>query len=202
MPAIDPASRAAVEQKVFRVLLEALSRPGEVGRLPAPEPGPRARLQWVLQTLLDPEVGFSLAGRADAALTPGIVREWTGSALVEPAAADFLVVDGAGSGGLVRRLPRGTPEFPDRGATVIYSLPPAEATGTPQVVLAGPGVPPPGRRAVAIPGIAPQELEALREANAEFPLGLDSLFLLADGGLIGLPRSARILTVEVAAWPT
>ena len=60
---MPPADDPLATQQAFRVLLQALSHPGEIYLLFPPDPG--QGLYLMLQTLLDHEVGFTVKiGRA------------------------------------------------------------------------------------------------------------------------------------------
>lgn len=171
---------------VYRPLLQAMSRPGTVQRLPATA---RARpLLAVLGALVDREVALHVAAVDDAALQ----RELTGATGGRPARledADFVVFPDGRSGGRLLRAKRGTLEYPDLGATAVYAVRRcAEAGGF--VVLRGPGIRDAARP--TLDGLAPEELGLLREANREFPLGVDAIFVDAEGQVICIPRSTRI----------
>ena len=43
-----------------------------------------------------------------------------------------------------------------------------------------------------MPGVPPAEFQALMTVNADYPLGVDALFVRPGGELMGLPRSTRI----------
>lgn len=169
---------------VYRPLLQAMSRPGTVLALP-----PAARQQPLLAllgALLDGEVTFHLAGEGPL----GREIAWrTGCRLAAAERADFLVCPGGTSGGRVARAPRGSLEYPDGGATAIYAVRRCEAAGG-RVVLRGPGI----RDAAAplIEGLDGGELELLRDANREFPLGVDAVFLDEEARVLCIPRSTRI----------
>jgi alpha-D-ribose 1-methylphosphonate 5-triphosphate synthase subunit PhnH len=180
----SPLEPTVLGHAVFRALLRAMSRPGTVVSLPAPaRDRPLLRL---LEALLDGEVTFHPAG-LDEALRAEVA--WSTGARTAPLAeADFLLL-GAGSGGALRQARRGTLEYPDRGATAVYQVAGlAEAGG--RALLRGPGI----REAAAprIEGLEAGELALLREVNAEFPLGVDAVFLGPEGRLLCIPRSTRI----------
>jgi alpha-D-ribose 1-methylphosphonate 5-triphosphate synthase subunit PhnH len=168
---------------VYRALLRATSRPGIPVPLP---PGARDRpVLRLLEALLDGEVGFHAPGAA--ALRDDVAWS-TGARPVALPEADFLLF-GGGSGGALRQARRGTLEYPDRGATAVYQVR-RLAPGGGGAILRGPGI----RDAVApcLEGLEPGELGLLREVNAEFPLGVDAVFLDAEARVLCIPRSTRI----------
>jgi alpha-D-ribose 1-methylphosphonate 5-triphosphate synthase subunit PhnH len=80
-------------------------------------------------------------------------------------------------------FPLGTPEYPDRSATLIVDLPALSATGA---RLTGPGIR--DTAALSLPDPA-----AFAANGAGFPLGLDFI-LCAGDRLAGLPRTTRVET--------
>lgn len=175
----DPALQSA---RAFRAVLEAMARPGTIhaveGAIP---PAPLSVAAGVaLLTLADTTTGLHLAGHADC---PD-VRDWVafhiGAPLVAAEDADFAV----GTWDCLHPVSRfriGSPEYPDRSATLIVELDRLENTGT---ALTGPGI-----RSVA--RLTLPETAAFVRNRALFPLGFDCLFT-AGHRLAGLPRSTRM----------
>src|SRR5687767_2335776 len=93
-PGFDPVFGA---QATFRVLLDAMARPGTIRRLPAADPtSPLAAarpLMALLQTLLDHEVGFAVvsASEHDAERLTAHLFETTGGRAVPVEEADYVV---------------------------------------------------------------------------------------------------------------
>ncbi len=176
----DPPRQAA---RAFRVLLNAMARPGRLYALEgtdAPLPLSEAAALTLL-TLCDPETPVFLAGTAD---TPA-VRNWltfnTGAPLTGPEHCAFAV--GRWDALLpLDRYPLGTDQYPDRSATLIVEMDALTNTGT---TLAGPGID--GTVALSVPD--PTALTANRRL---FPRGLD-MILTAGSTVAGLPRSVRVL---------
>ncbi|OOY27281.1 phosphonate C-P lyase system protein PhnH [Thioclava sp. L04-15] len=168
--------------RAFRAVLEAMARPGRVqvldGAAPPAPLSPAAGA--VLLTLVDQSTRLYLAPSHD---TPEI-RHWIafhcGAPLVEADAADFAL----GTWEALQPVARfaiGTPDYPDRSATLIVecdALAPANAR------LTGPGI---ETEALAhLPEIA-----AFAANRAGFPLGFDCLFTAQDQ-VLGLPRSTEV----------
>lgn len=175
----DPAPEAA---RAFRSLMEAMARPGTIHRISgagAPEPlSPAAGA--VLLTLCDGDTPVCLTGSLDVPA----VRSWlafhTGAPLTDPTQAMFAVGDWAALAPL-SAYPIGTPEYPDRSATLIVectALVPEGAT------LRGPGIK--GAAQLSLPEVA-----AFQENAARFPLGLDFVFT-AGHSLAALPRTTEV----------
>lgn len=192
-------------QQRFRVLLQALSRPGCPVQLAGADAAlaPLALVRYPLviaETLLDHEVGFAVIGDglglADAQLLAREVRLRTGAQPVTAAEAHFVFVFGRASDAL-RELCVGDPAFPDRGATLIWAVAgfDDEVDGTSRTdggraLLSGPGIP--NELRLFLGDVAPDDLAALAEINANYPCGLDVLFVDAAGNVVGLPRSTRL----------
>lgn len=181
-----------LQQAVFRTFLNALSRPGTIGRLPeACLTRPQTMVKAICQALLDHEVAFALAGRPHPDISAENIVHWTHSRQTSVDEADFLMVSGAGCHEEIRRLKRGTPEMPDTGATAIFFMPQlfSGAKSHTDLNISGPGIAPPGHLKLPALGLADKDIAAIEEANAEFPLGIDCLVLDPEGNLLGLPRS-------------
>ena len=178
------------DHAAFRVLLRAMSRPGSIGQLPRHREasGQRELLTGMLRSLIDNEVTFFVLDDPSERLSLKISR-CTGSSRKESIAADFLIYPEGTSRGTVTGARRGTLEYPDSGATAVFLVEKLGETGGP-VALQGPGIN--GTVHPLISGPAEAELALLRKANAEFPLGLDAIFLDRDGRVMCIPRSTRI----------
>jgi alpha-D-ribose 1-methylphosphonate 5-triphosphate synthase subunit PhnH len=165
----------------FRAIMQAMARPGTIhdicGALP---PAPLSvAAGTVLMTLCDPETPVHLAGDLD---TPEL-RDWitfhTGAPLVAAEEAVFVVTKWGQVD--LATLALGTPEYPDRSATVIVELPRLEQRGA---VLRGPGIK--GTAALNLP-----DLNAFQRNAAMFPLGLDFMFT-SGGQIAALPRTTKV----------
>ncbi|SMX47982.1 phosphonate C-P lyase system protein PhnH [Maliponia aquimaris] len=175
-----PAIEAA---HAFRAVMEAMARPGTIHRLTgATPPAPLSPAAGaVLLTLCDNDTSLHLAGAADCPE----VREWvafhTGAPVVGPERAMFALGTWEALAPL-SAYPVGTPEYPDRSATLIVECPTLEANGTP---LRGPGIR--DTAALSLP-----DPEAFRANHALFPLGVDTLLTCGDR-IAALPRSTEVL---------
>ncbi len=179
-------------QAIFRSLMEAFAEPGTVAEFgplvsaPAPLVPAAAAL---LAALADGDTPIWMAD-LDGAGRPAArwLRFQTSAPIAaDPASACFALLpeghDPAGWGG----FPLGTPDYPDRAATLI--LPVRAFAGGPPLHLTGPGI-------ETVRQVAPADLPAgflpVMELNrARFPLGFD-LVLVAGTAALALPRSTRI----------
>lgn len=168
--------------RAFRAILDALSRPGTIHQVTgATPPAPLSPAAGVLLlTLADGTTPVHLAGDAD---TPE-ARDWitfhTGAPLVAAEQATFAL----GTWDALCPLDRfaiGTPEYPDRAATLIVERPALTTTGP---RLTGPGIE--THATLSLP-----EAAAFRANRALFPLGFDCVFT-AGHQIAGLPRSTIV----------
>lgn len=174
-----PSTDAA---RAFRAALDALSRPGMIRHLSgAVPPAPMSVAAGTLAlTLLDGTTAVHLAGAHDCAA----LRDWltfhTGAPLVDAGKAAFAF--GTWDALFpVDRFAIGTPEYPDRAATLVVEVPDLTATGT---RLTGPGIK--AEAWLSLPATTP-----FRANRALFPLGFDT-FLTCGDRIAGLPRSTIV----------
>ncbi|MGD9861659.1 MAG: phosphonate C-P lyase system protein PhnH [Pseudodonghicola sp.] len=175
----DPAVDSA---RAFRAAMNVMAKPGEIRDLAtAQPPAPlSAAAGTLLLTLCDPETGVHLAGACDTAEVRGWLAFHTGAPVVAAEVADFAVGRWADLMPLDRyRI--GTPEYPDRSATLIVEMDALEAEGA---TLRGPGIKDTAR--LSLPDAA-----ALAGNAMLYPLGLD-FFFTCGGRLAALPRSTTI----------
>lgn len=174
-------------QRVFRALLRATSRPGEIVALP--ETGEGA-VEAILSTLLDVEVTFRVLGSDGARELEERLLGATGARIAPIEEANFALIPGGDSDGAMLDLNRGTLEAPETGAMAIYGVKRLAEYGPQTLTLSGPGVS--GSRMLGVEGLSAKELEAIRESRAYYPLGVDVYLVDEAGSLVGLPRSTRI----------
>lgn len=182
--------------RAFRTVLEAMSRPGTIHQfadpLPAPAPLSPAAAQ-VLISLSDPDAPLWLSR---SRRTPEILRYLRFQTGAGPVGTPERAAFGCGpweelAEEALAALPIGTPEYPDRSATVVVevsalSTEPLKGAGA---VLRGPGID--GSTRLWAGGATSAFWAWTRENAARFPLGLD--FCLAAGDRIaGLPRSTVV----------
>jgi alpha-D-ribose 1-methylphosphonate 5-triphosphate synthase subunit PhnH len=186
----DPSLDA---QATFRSLLEAIAHPGRIVAVPERLPTPPAPLLGpayaAALTLLDFETPLWL----DPALaTPAVIdslRLQCGCPIVEQATASFALL--AGPGAPLAAFHQGTPEYPDRSATLIWQVESLEAGRG--VLLTGPGIRA-GTR-LHVDGLPRDFWPQWRMNHRQFPLGVDVMFVTTDR-LAALPRSTEV-SIEV-----
>lgn len=186
---IDPVHDT---RETFRSLVDATSRPGTVKETPA-TPADHA----VIATLVDHEVALATD---DASLRKALSAE--GRLTAAPVdEADIVHVDGDAEDAPERlgSAPCGTLKEPSEGATVVITVDsltedvPSDGSDSPSehriLRLTGPGVP--TERTVGVVGLAPNTVEAIVDAQARFPRGID-VTLTADRQIAALPRSVEV----------
>jgi len=179
-------------QRLFRVVLEALSRPATLHPLPLEVAPPRPLNPWVgavALALCDLDTPVWL----DPTLDDPAVRAWlrfhTGCPLVtDPGAAAFAFVGDTARLDDLAVFGIGTEEYPDRSTTVVAQVA-ALGRGAEGPRLTGPGIPDPIH--LAAEGLPPGFWTAWKDNAALYPQGID-LLLAAPDQLAGLPRSTRI----------
>jgi len=175
-------------QQVFRALMNAMARPGliiDVDAGFAPPAPLNMAAAAVLLTLADFETAvWADTGSADAAQ---FLRFHTGARLIdERGLSDFALVTDALNAPSLDSFPQGTPDYPDRSATLIVQV---EAFGQ-DWRLSGSGID--GQTRFSAAPLPAGFLAQWRDNHARFPRGVDILF--ADGGQIAaLPRSTQIV---------
>jgi alpha-D-ribose 1-methylphosphonate 5-triphosphate synthase subunit PhnH len=178
-------------QATFRAALDALARPGRVVPL-APLLTPPAPLNptaaALCLALADLDTPLWLDPAADSAAVRDYLRFHSGAPLVAGRAdATFAVLAAPATAADFEGFAPGTPEYPDRSATLIVQVAGfAEAGG---VTLSGPGIE--SHRGLAVDGLPEGFWTWARANHAGYPLGVDVLFAAPDR-VAGLPRSTAV----------
>lgn len=207
LPAKVAACRfdALESQGVFKVVLDAITRPGSIERLSEPI---SRRLPSVLAPLLvlaDVETRIHVLDTS-AFVWQEAVSSATGARASSIAEADLIAVPleaGEQIASIFALASPGTAFSPESAARVAIGVHDIRESGVGpqsgvQLVLRGPGVD--GERAVCIDGLGEQDVDAWRRTNSRFPAGIDVWFTTDDGRVLGVPRSTHVDIV--ATWPT
>jgi alpha-D-ribose 1-methylphosphonate 5-triphosphate synthase subunit PhnH len=178
-------------QRIFRGVLDALSRPGRIVDPGAPARAPEPLMPGtaaILAALADDTTPVWLDAAASAGAGPSWVGFQTGAPVVPgPGDAALAVIADAGAMPPFADFALGTAEYPDRSATLIVQV--ATLDGGPALVLAGPGIK--GTAGFAPEGLPADFLARMGANRALFPRGVD-LFLVAGSRIAGLPRSVIV----------
>ncbi len=176
-------------QAVFRQVLSAMSKPGEIHAaatgVESPE-GLHPAAAAVLLALLDQDTRLWLSPGFDNGMAGAYLRFHTGCVLTDnPLAADFVLAR-------PDELPRlsdlslGSEEYPERSATVVLQI--DDLSNDAGWRLSGPGID--GQAILNVAGVAPSFLPIWRESQLHFPRGVDLIFTSADR-LAAMPRTTR-----------
>lgn len=171
-------------QQTFRLLMQAMSRPGTIHQLEYT--GDQMPYMSVLLTLLDHEVTFAVVGRG---IDCNHITMATGARKAPVEEADYLIIDGGDSAGVVLRAKRGDFRYPDEGATLIYHVKSLQGSDT-CVCLIGPGIL--RQQHLVMDGFSSREVADIATANADFPTGIDCIFVDDSARVTAVPRSVRM----------
>lgn len=189
-----------LRQRAFRTILTAFSGPGQIRRLPAAERDSDA-LFMILETLLDQEATHCIIHGDDDSLLNQRLFASTRSRQVALEEADFIIAPNGHTGGTIDRAKRGSLEYPERSATVVYRVTALryEKPAPLRCSLTGPGIA--DRCAFpAMDGFEYGELLQWSLINQQFPLGVDAIFVDREGRLMAMPRSTQC-HMEDERWP-
>jgi alpha-D-ribose 1-methylphosphonate 5-triphosphate synthase subunit PhnH len=193
-------------QAVFRVVLTALSEPGQWRELgcdaPVPEYGQSAAAAALL-ALLDPDCVLWVSPELAKGAVPAWLRFHTGCRVTSlPREANFLWFHALDAVLPFTEFALGSDEYPDQSATVLidFSPPLDKAFKTPKLSLTGPGI----NEAVHV--VLSEQIEISEEKfngllvavqlnQALFPRGVDVL-LCAGTRVLGLPRTTCLRKSE------
>ncbi|MGD8563838.1 MAG: phosphonate C-P lyase system protein PhnH [Desulfarculaceae bacterium] len=185
---IDPVLDS---QAVFRTLLTAMSRPGEICPLPLVPQAPGAltgAAAAVCLTLLDLDTPVWLDNTLRQPEVMAHLRFHCGCPIVEdPAQAAFALI------GKVKEIPclaifnPGVPEYPDASTTLVVQV--QGLTNKQGVYLQGPGIENEVRLGADF--LLDHFWHELAGQRRSFPLGLD-VFLVSPKEVAALPRSVTI----------
>ena len=178
-------------QAVFRSLMRAMSQPALAVGLPtnlAPPSPLNATAAAILITLADFETTIWLdAPLASSEAVCQFAAFHTGARLVgDPGAASFAFASSPHSMPRLALLSQGTPEYPDRSATLIVQVAGFAAAG---LVLTGPGIK--TKREFSFTGMPDGFAQQFTDNRAQFPCGVD-IVLAAPAHVAALPRSVRL----------
>jgi alpha-D-ribose 1-methylphosphonate 5-triphosphate synthase subunit PhnH len=178
-------------QTSFRAIMDALANPGTPHKLAetALAGAPlQAELANTLLTLSDADSHIWLSDSLRSAPVEAFIAFHAGAPLTREATkATFALVADMNELPCLDQFNLGTQEYPDRSTTIVLAVP--ALTGGRELIIRGPGIKDHGH---CSPVGLPEDFVAQWAENRElFPRGID-LLLVADGQVMGLPRSTRI----------
>lgn len=189
--ALLPAFRNPVHdsQRVFRAVLYAMSHPGRAVQLPECPLGP-----WPLEpgaaavALALFDVDTPVWVQDDEGTVADYFRFHCGCRITaDTREAAFAIITDPREMPSVADFAAGTPEYPDRSATLVMQV--HGFTGARALRLTGPGIQ--SEATVSISGVSERFWDEVRHNHAGYPCGADFLFVSAHQ-VVGLPRSIRV----------
>jgi len=185
------ADQALDSARAFRLMLDAMARPGLIVPMQAGLDAPSPLLPTaatICMTLCDYDTPLWLD---EAYRTPQVLdylRFHSGAPIVEEiSAASFLLCSEASAALALASANRGTAEYPDISATLIVQI--ASFASDQRLILKGPGID--GARAFGTCGLEQHFWDLMEDNHAIFPLGSD-VFFATSAEIAGLPRSTRM----------
>lgn len=188
-------------QQIFKILMDAMSRPGKIYKLYSHNFSkvPECLNPFVisiLKTLGDNNVTFS-AGDDDSEVLHKYIEVNTGMAHADFRSADYALFDGKEFDKNLLMLNNGTLEFPESSATAIISVESilqgkckVSAADNTELHMSGPGIQ--EKHILTITGLDREYINTLKEANAVFPLGVDTIFIDDGGNMTCMPRTTKV----------
>lgn len=175
--------RADVQQRVFRELVEAFSRPGDIREIGDCIDGVVAQ-RAVLATLMDGEMTLANPHGKIAPADWPLLQAKPGTS----EHARYVAANGGRAPDFAPAL--GSLESPEFGATVLIEV---DRLGQGEIALelSGPGID--GQRQLRLAGLHPDWLTRRADWVGCFPLGVD-LLLSDTQRIVALPRTTRIRT--------
>lgn len=179
-------------QKVFRVLLDALSHPGTLFSFQAEKQYPKElynQTMAITHCVLDGEITYCALAVSD--MTKQEIEIYTLSNEGPLAVADFVIASANVSGEVlneaIQKMKKGDLMNPHDSATLILEVKKLDHSG--MVRMSGPGI-----RSEQMLGIVGHHdwIDYRNEAVSEFPLGVDVFLIDEHGSVVGIPRTTRL----------
>ena len=178
-------------QSAFRIVLDAMSRPGSAGKISGDPAAPLpldAATAAVALCLFDHDTRILLGDGIACIDVYDFLKLHCSCPLIKSGLqADFgLLLARDGVPGLAQ-FSRGTDAFPEKSTTLVIQVPDIDK-GAP-VRLTGPGIE--TEATLRVSGMPDYFWQERRSQQETFPLGVDLIFTSGDR-LVALPRSTRI----------
>lgn len=181
-------------QKQYRIILDSFAQPGIVNYfekedLNPPKPANKAMAN-IAMALLNSDTSvfvdsyfksFSDYLQLNTSVPNTNVNE-----------AEFIFLHGNSSTDYISNCNKGELLYPEKGATIIILVDSlnSDTKDCINLILKGPGIK--TERHLHISGISPQIIDAIKEANASFPLGNEIIITDKNNGFVAIPRSSKI----------
>jgi len=186
--------RVLQEQLAFRALLDGAARPGSIQTVtPLEGHGPFGGAIALMLAVLDHEVSFAVFPESWPVVET--LLRLTGSFVAELEAADFILTAVPALPTVLARAKVGTPEYPDRGATVFVTVDALTPRAVPGALrLSGPGIL--GTTPLAIAGFDDGLIDAIAGWRVLLPQGVDLVCVEPGGSFSCLTRYTRVMKGE------
>jgi alpha-D-ribose 1-methylphosphonate 5-triphosphate synthase subunit PhnH len=220
MIASNQDAQVLYSAQTFRLLLDALARPGKINQLHSsqflatisPYNVPAASGEQhvnvyalgALLTLLDRETSFIIGANAQWLPQENAIVRWTllrsSTNYAAPVEAAFALLCDSASGALIKHLHMGTLLEPELSATVFYCVEQLAVTGEQEqangitLELRGPGIE--ERQQIVVSGPQRADWDSILSVRRNYPLGIDIYLIDRAGRCVGLPRTTKIGFVE------
>ncbi len=179
-------------QQHFRVLMESLARPGQLNRLShvalkTPK-GIHQASALIGLALMNEDVTFHVPQEDSAMGAYFALHARATQTSVEE--ADFVFITGNCPPKYIEDVKVGQPSYPENSAFIIIDVALIREEPLPDGVvlqLEGPGVY--RQKEMFVSAIEVELLEAIKEKNMEYPLGVDLFLTDENDGIIGIPRT-------------
>ena len=182
-------------QQHFRILLDSMSRPGKINKLPAIDilqpDGFQQPAALTGFALLNNDVTFYIAGNNSNDIAEYLLIN-TGARRAEIAEADYIFIPRYYYEDELHEARIGTAIYPENSSTIIAEselISEHAHDGSIELVLKGPGVD--WEAKIYVSGISEELLEFLKTKNDEYPLGIDMIITDKMNNVMCLPRSNR-----------
>jgi alpha-D-ribose 1-methylphosphonate 5-triphosphate synthase subunit PhnH len=185
------ADKVLCAQSTFRLVMDAMARPGTIQHLAATAGAPAPVMRGtaaIALTLFDHDTPVWLDRKMSATRDVGKwLRFHTGAPVVaDPSSCSFALIDEGGALPALDRFAFGTNEYPDRSTTLVVQV--ETLTRGPAVELSGPGI---DGMTILRAAVEPADLfERLAINKVLFPRGVD-VVLVADDAVVAIPRTTR-----------
>lgn len=175
-------------QKVFRKILDAMSRPGKIVDIHEEADkmwGENKAFLAIAMTLIDNQVSFNACEEKE--LTEEI-ETLTLAKKGELSQADFIfVAHQENLSKVIKQAKSGVLSDPHKGATIIIK---ADDVFEETINIHGPGVD--GVKAISVPVIVAETLKIRDSMQYEYPEGIDLIFVTPTARVFCLPRLIRM----------
>lgn len=180
-------------QAIFRLILDALAKPGTIHSVcdfvtEAPL-GLQPATAACLLCLADYETPIFLPEWLRGGTAQRFLAFYTGARVTdEPLRASLAVIEGDSHECRLSHFDQGDDRYPDRSATLLVQC--AHLNDGPPITLEGPGIK--TTTTIAPSGLHDDFWQDVEANHALYPCGVDLIFCSGDR-LMGLPRSSRII---------